>query len=154
MKAKSRKTIGILLLMVCGLISYSLWLSFRPVDIVAVHDNGNHSYILVNSFPVTEQGRIHWWQENQDMLKSRYNVPHPDNDGFYTVVFWDFGDGYKEEGKYDRLCFDDMKSAKNCIEKNKIFTITHGKNMDLSFTTNNKIYRLRENGKIVKDESN
>lgn len=26
------------------------------------------------------------------------------------TIFWDFGEGCKEEGKYERLCFGDMKS--------------------------------------------
>jgi len=85
------------------------------------------------------------------MLKNKHEVPQPDTDGFFTVVFWDFGDGYKEEGKYDRFCFEDMKTPKNCIEKNKVFTVSYVRNMGLSFTTNNKIYRMKENGQIVKE---
>lgn len=87
------------------------------------------------------------------MLKNRHKVPKPDTDGFFTVIFLNFGDGYKKEGKYDRLCFEDMKLPRNCIEKDKIFTVRYGRNMGLSFTTNNKIYRMQNNGKIVKDRT-
>lgn len=87
------------------------------------------------------------------MLKNSHGVPAPDNDGYFTVVFWDFGDGYKEEGKYDRLCFEHMKPPVNCIEKDKILTVRHGRNMGLSFTTNNNVYRVKNNGKIVKDRA-
>ena len=87
------------------------------------------------------------------MLKNSHKVPKPDTYGFFTVVFWVFGDGYKEEGKYDRLCFEDMNPPRNCIEKNKVFTVSHGRNMGIYFTTNNKIYRMKKSGKIVKDES-
>lgn len=154
MKVKLKTTLFALSFFACLLLACVLWLSLRTVEIVAAHENGNHSYILVKSFPFTDKGRINWWQENQDMLKNRHEVPQPDTDGFFTVVFWDFGDGYKEEGKYDRLCFEDMKPPRNCIEKNKVFTVSHGRNMGLSFTTNNKIYRMKKSGKIVKDESN
>ncbi len=67
------------------------------------------------------------------MLKDKYSIPKPASDGFYTVIFWDFGDGYKEEGKYDRRCFDDMKTSKNCIDKTRF---------SLSRMTEIKIYCL------------
>lgn len=85
------------------------------------------------------------------MLKERYEVPKPDADGFFTAVFWDFSDGYKEEGKYDRLCFEDMEPPENCIEKDKVFTVSYDRNRGLYFTTNNEIYRMKKDGKIVKD---
>jgi len=151
MKVKHNTALFALSFFACLLLAWVLWLSLRTVEIVAVHENGNHSYILVNKIPFTDKGRIKWWQENKDMLKNRHEVPRPDTDGFFTVVFWDFGEGYKEEGKYDRLCFEDMRPPRNCIEKDKVFTVSYGRNMGLSFTTNNKIYRMKANGKIVKD---
>ena len=84
------------------------------------------------------------------MLKKRYGVLRPDTDVFFTVIFWDFGDGYKEEGKYDRLCFDDMTPPANCIEKDKVFTVNYGRNMGLYFITNNKRYLINKDGVIIK----
>lgn len=151
MKVKYKTTLFALSFFACLLLACVRWLSLRTVEILAVHENGNHSYILVKKFPFTDKGRINWWLENKDMLKNKHEAPQPDTDGFFTVVFWDFGDGYKEEGKYDRFCFEDMKTPKNCIEKNKVFTVSYGRNMGLSFTTNNKIYRMKEKGQIVKE---
>ncbi|SCC58054.1 DUF943 family protein [Kosakonia oryziphila] len=153
MTVKNKKILILVFLAGCVLLGYWLWLSLRPAEVVAVHDNGNHSYVLVRSFPLTDKGKINWWLKNKDILKNNYEVPKPDTDGFFTVVFWNFGDSYKEKGKYDRLCFEDMKSPRNCIDKDKVFTVRFGRNMGLSFTTNNKIYRMKENGQIVKDES-
>ncbi|KGD72565.1 membrane protein [Tatumella morbirosei] len=153
MKVKFKITLFALSFFACLLPACVLWLSLRTVEVVAVHENGNHSYILVKNFPFTDKGRINWWQENQDMLKNIHKAPQPDTYGFFTVVFWDFGDGYKEEGKYDRLCFEDMNPPRNCIKKNKVFTVSHGRNMGIYFTTNNKIYRMKKSRKIVKDES-
>nr|WP_276047304.1 MULTISPECIES: DUF943 family protein [unclassified Pantoea] len=150
-KVKNKPAIFILSLFSCLLLAYVFWLLLRPAEIVAVHKNGNHSYVLVKNFPFTDKERIDWWQENKSMLKNSHGVPAPDNDGYFTVVFWDFGDGYKEEGKYDRLCFEDMKPPVNCIAKDKILTVRYGRNIGLSFTTNNNVYRLKNNGKIVKD---
>ncbi|WP_313653208.1 DUF943 family protein [Pantoea sp.] len=41
----------------------------------------------------------------------------------------------------------------NCIEKDKVFTVSYGRNLGLSFTTDDATYRMKENGAIVKDQS-
>lgn len=153
MKIKIKKILFPLLLIACALPGYLFWLSLPSAEIIAVHEKGNHSYILVKKFPFTDKGKINWWMKNKSILKDRYKTPKPDTDGFFTVIFWDFGDGYKEEGKYDRLCFNDMKPPINCIEKNKVFSVSNSRNMGLSFTTNNSIYRIKKSGEILKDES-
>ncbi|WP_016585906.1 DUF943 family protein, partial [Yersinia pestis] len=122
----------------------------RPVEIISVHQRNNYSDILVRNFPFTEKGKINWWLENRDMLKAKYSIPKPASDGFYTIIFWDFGDGYKEEGKYDRLCFSDMNTTKNCIEKEKYMTIYKIKNDEPLFSFDGNRYFLNENNKIVK----
>ena len=153
MKANRKKILLFLVVAGGALMSYFLWLTSCPVEIVAVHENGNHSYVLVKKLPFTDKGKINWWLGNKDMLKDRYKIPKPDTDGFFTVVFWDFSNGYKEKGKYDRLCFDDMKLPINCIEKNKIFSVSNSRNMGISFVTHDEIYRMRKSGEIVKDKS-
>ncbi|WP_016599009.1 DUF943 family protein [Yersinia pestis] len=117
---------------------------------ISVHQRNNYSDILVRNFPFTEKGKINWWLENRDMLKAKYSIPKPASDGFYTIIFWDFGDGYKEEGKYDRLCFSDMNTTKNCIEKEKYMTIYKIKNDEPLFSFDGNRYFLNENNKIVK----
>ncbi|WP_336856087.1 DUF943 family protein [Pseudescherichia vulneris] len=96
----------------CILFTYILWLWSRPVEVVAVHQNSNHTYIIVKKFPITDNEQINWWLRNKDILKKRYNILKPAIYGDYTVIFWDYGDGYKEERKYDRLCFNDMLPSK------------------------------------------
>ena len=154
MKGKSTKTLYALLLMISILTSALLLSSFSSVEIVAVHEDAEFSSVLVKNFPFTDQGKIRWWQKNKDMLKEKYDIPKTASDGFFSIVFWDFGDGYKEEEKYDRRCFADMKPPKNCIEKNRVFSVSDSKNMGVTFTTHDEIYRTGINGKIVKDEEN
>ncbi|SCC65368.1 DUF943 family protein [Kosakonia oryziphila] len=153
MKAKSKKTLRALLLVAIGIFGYCFWLFLRPVEIVAVHQDGNSSDVLVRNFPFTDKGKISWWLKNKNMLKEKYDVPQPEKDGDFTVIFWLFGDGYKETDGYDRLCFDDMPPPLNCIDKNRVFSVNHSRNMGISFIASGGIYRMRENGKIVKDES-
>ncbi|MDU5783425.1 MAG: DUF943 family protein [Pantoea sp.] len=151
MTAKNKKILILFLLAVCLLLSYWIWLCLRPVDIVAVHQENNYSDVLVRSFPPTDKGKIAWWLKNKDMLKEKYDIPKPSSSGYFTVVFWDFGDGYKEEGKYDRLCFKDMKPPINCIEKDAIFSVDKSRNMGIMFTVyDGDNYRLDQNGNIIK----
>lgn len=150
MKAK----ICALTLAVCIPLGYVLGLSLRPVDIIAVHQRNNYSDVLVKNFPFTEKAKINWWMENKSLLKDKYNIPKPAKDGFFSLIFWDFGDGYQKEEKYDRLCFDDMKTEINCIDKNALMMVRYSKNTGLSFRLDSGVYRLQENGEIVKNKYN
>lgn len=155
MRVKNKKKIALITLAVCILFGYWLWLSLRPVEVVAVHDNGNHSYVLVRSFPPTDKGKINWWLKNKDMLKEKYDIPKPSSSGYFTIIFWDFGDGYKEEGKYDRLCFDDMKTKVNCIEKDAVFSVDKSRNFGVTFTVyDGDNYRMKQDGEVIKVQNN
>lgn len=152
MKTKNIKILFSLLLTACVLSGYVLWLSLRPVEIVAVHEDGNYSSVLVKNFPFTDKGKINWWLKNKDILKNRYGIPKPASYGGYDVTFWNFGEGYKEEGKYDRLCFQDMKTDKNCIEKDAVFSVSNSVNLGTIFTMYDGEYQLKKNGDIVSFE--
>ncbi|CAI1735193.1 DUF943 family protein [Serratia plymuthica] len=152
MKEKIKKSLCMLTLATCVPLGYVLWLSLRPVEIIAVHQRNNYSDVLVKNFPFTEKEKINWWMENKSLLKDKYNIPKPAKDGFFSVIFWDFGDGYKKEEKYDRLCFDDMKTKINCIDKNSLIMVRYSKNTGLSFRLDSGVYRMQENGEMVKNK--
>lgn len=153
MKIKHKKIFSVLFFSIFLLLIYLFWRSLRPASIIAVHQDDDYSSVLVKNFPITEKGKIDWWLKNKDMLKSRYDIPKPSSYGSFTIIFWDYGDGYKEEGKYDRLCFNDVPPPKNCIDKNIVFYVSYSKNSGMYFITNNKKYYLKENDKIVREES-
>lgn len=132
------------------LLGYFFWRSLQPVEIVAVHQMHSTSSVLVNHFPFTDKGKIHWWLDQQETLKSHYGIPKPDDDGRFTIIVWDFGEGYKETDGYDRLCFDDLKAKENCIEKNRIFTVENDRSNDVVFTVYDARYHLNKNGEITK----
>mgnify|MGYP001256619489 CR=1 FL=1 len=133
MLIKNKKFIFAVLLIGCVLAGYVLWLSLRPIGIVAVHQRNHYSDILVRDFPVTEKGRIHWWLKNRGMLKEKFDIPKPDEDGFYSVIFWDFGEGYKETD-----------------DKNSLMMVVYSKNTGLYFRMNSGKYYLRDNGEMEK----
>lgn len=150
MRKKVKKNLYTLLLLTGVLYGGFFWWSQRPVAIVAVHQKNNYSDILVKNFPFTDRQKINWWLKNKAMLKEKYGVPSPAKNGFYSVIFWDFGEGYKETDGYDRLCFDDMKTNINCIDKEKYFTVWNGKNNNISFGVHDGEYFIKEKGEMIK----
>lgn len=139
------------------MLGYLLWLLLRPVKIFNVHKDGDISHILVKNFPLTDKGKISWWLENEKRIKIHYNVPQSESQKSFTVIFWDFGNGYKEKGdesKDDRFCFSDLLPPKNCIDKRKLFYISSGKDTGISFVTDHAIYRIKKDGELVKMKSN
>lgn len=153
MKFKNKKAIFMLSFSVFLLLASALWLSLRPVEVIAVHKDGSHSYVLVKKFPFTEKGKLKWWLKNKDALKDKYKIPSPASDGSFVVVFWDFGDGYKETDGYDNLCFNDMKPPMNCIEKNSLLMVRNSENTGSYFVLDSGTYRMNNKGDIVKNKS-
>ncbi len=150
MKVKNKITISLFFLTSCILAIYCLRLSLRPVEIMAVHQDGNFSDVLVKNFPVSNKGKIRWWLSNKEMLKSNYNIPQKSSYGSFYITFWDFADGYKELGKYDRRCFVDMNTTRNCIDKNAVFSVENYKTNGEIFTVYDGTYLMNEKGVINK----
>ncbi|WP_439332200.1 DUF943 family protein, partial [Pantoea agglomerans] len=38
------------------MIGYFFWFSSRPIEVIAVHEDGNYSFVLVKKFPITDKG--------------------------------------------------------------------------------------------------
>jgi len=152
MVIKKKKTCVTLIAVAC-ILSGFLWVSLRQVEIIAVHKDDHYSDVLVKKFPITEKGRIKWWEENKSMLKEKYQIPMPSSDGSFVIVFWDFGEGYKETDGYDRLCFNDMKPPINCIDKDSLLMVRNSKNTGLYFLLSSGSYRINSEGEIIKMES-
>ncbi|WP_144818400.1 DUF943 family protein [Enterobacter sp. DE0047] len=150
MKTSLKVSLIVLSLSFLTLLSYVSWLDSTTVKIIAVHQEENFSEVLVKNYPITNAGKIKWWLKNKELLKNKYNIPRPgSNDNFY-INFWDFGEGYKKLGKYDRRCFADMKPPKNCIDKNAVFSVENGRDGSILFTVYNGTYRMERGGRITK----
>lgn len=150
MKNKSNKfSIGVILITFAFAI-FLIWLVYHPVNIIAIHQEENFSEVLVKNFPITDTGKIKWWLKNKELLKNKYNIPRPGSNGNFYINFWDFGEGYKEQGKYDRRCFADMKLPKNCIDKNAVFSVENGRDGSILFTVYDGTYRMERGGEVKK----
>lgn len=140
-----------LLSLAVAIFCYIKYKDLQPVNIVAIHQDGFYTDILVKNFPLTDSGKITWWLKNKDLLKAKYNVPKPEkDDGYFFIKIWDFGSGYVEDDGYDRLCFADMKVKNHCIEKHPFLTIRNGKQSGLTFFTDTEHYKIEADGKYRK----
>ena len=91
-------------------------------------------------------------------------MPETDNDGRYSVTFWDFGNGYEIEQPdkstffpskdTDHLfCFEDMKVKARCIRKENILMNINTTSENLiRFDANGDVYYQDKNGKISEGE--
>ncbi|PLR43335.1 DUF943 family protein [Chimaeribacter arupi] len=115
------KNKNLLILFIMGLL-FALWL-LQPAKIIAVHRSGTFTDIIVENFPVTDKGKIRWWQANKELIEEKYKFLPADKNENYTVIIWGWRGSYKEMPDTDQgsdlLCFEDMKTKKNCIDKDK-----------------------------------
>lgn len=144
-KCKMKRYItGIFFCLSLVVATYALFWITLPTKIVAIHRDGSYIDVLVENFPYTDQGKITWWQNNKSMMRDYFNIPSASGNGPYHISFWDFNEGYKPIGTYDRLCFGDFKVNANCIDKNKLMEIASNKDGQISLLTD-KRYNLKNN---------
>ncbi|PIJ43728.1 DUF943 family protein [Tatumella sp. OPLPL6] len=151
MRKRNKTAIIFLTLAISVLLIFTLWISLRKVEVVAVYKEGDFISILVNNFPLTDSGKISWWLKNRNTLQEKYNLPQPYQKTFSSIVFWDFAEGYKEQGKYDRRCFDGREPPLNCIEKNIILTIWNSPKGVQIISVDNGQYTLNESEIITRN---
>ncbi|QKJ88512.1 DUF943 family protein [Paramixta manurensis] len=151
---KKHLVIAILILISAG----AGWIGYQysyPTTLVAIHKVGkvdHMSIVLISNPPLTDAGKITWWQKNEAFLKNKYNIPSPNAEGRFYISIWDFAEGYKEVEKYDRLCFDDMKKKENCIDKNWVMTIEDNRKGRLQYKIGEGSYIEEANGKLIKQK--
>lgn len=143
---------GIFMLMIAGLLTIGIyqWFNQRNVHIIDIHRNAYTAEILVDHLPLTEADSIEWWIKNKRDILTKYNIPEREAGGPDYITFYAYGEGYQEEGTADRLCFDDIKPPKNCIDKDILMTISHNRNGEVRFSFSESIYIETKNGEIKK----
>ncbi|EML3440369.1 DUF943 family protein [Proteus mirabilis] len=147
MAFKYKITIIIFLLSFIFFVVYEF---FIPVKVMGVHKDTYTTSILVEDFPITDYGKIIWWKNNQDVLDKKYDL-FKNKNSLFLISIWNYGDGYLEEGKYDRLCFTEIKSNKKCIEKDKVMSIMYSLNEE-KIRIGNSAYIKDKNGSFIKKD--
>ncbi|AVE57070.1 MULTISPECIES: DUF943 family protein [Citrobacter] len=170
MKPKRNVIIGSLVLLICG---YLLWAQ-RPVTILRAGERFEYDPTLfhglyvssergfmdfeaydiaVKHFALTEWGRIHWYLQHKNELKTKYHIP---TSASYYIVFWDIGGGFiddEKSGDGDLFCFPPQKNTKeNCIEKNVLLIVEFdaGSYERFSFSNIEYYWITMPDGKLVR----
>ncbi|WP_238084740.1 DUF943 family protein [Pseudescherichia vulneris] len=121
------------------------------VNVIAIHQNKYTAETLVDRLPLTERSRIKWWVGNRKEIEGKYRIVSFENGGPDYITIYKFGDGYKKEGKEDRLCFDDMDTETNCIDKDILMTISRTREGLERFTFSDSSYVISGDG-VIKPE--
>jgi len=145
------KKIIYLFLIIIAFTAFYLWRDNASVNIIAIHQNKYTAEILVDRLPLTEMSRIEWWVGNRKEIEGKYRIVSFENGGPDYITIYKFGDGYKKEGKEDRLCFDDMDTETNCIDKDILMTISRTREGLERFTFSDSSYVISGDG-VIKPE--
>ncbi|QGY27481.1 DUF943 family protein [Pantoea cypripedii] len=137
----------VLAFIACGAYVY---LNNREVKVIDVHHGKYAADILVNHLPLSQSSRINWWLKNEAVIFSNYNISPGNEDGPQLITIFAFGDGYKELGKEDRLCFDDITPPNNCIDKDILMLVDRTRSGDLEFSFASSVYVRTNDGRITK----
>ncbi|WP_167458021.1 DUF943 family protein [Rahnella woolbedingensis] len=128
----------------------------RSPEIIYVDQDVGTMVIVVKQPPLTQEGKITWWEVHEGAIKNKYGSPKPDENGVYYVSVIDGGNGFKKTSQdnsnwfsfYNRklYCFDEVKSEERCLENDEVMTVIHDEN--------NKISYLIDDSQIVKQPQN
>ncbi len=140
-----------LFLIIIAFTAFYLWRDNASVNVIAIHQNKYTAEILVDRLPLTERSRIKWWVGNRKEIEGKYRIVSFENGGPDYITIYKFGDGYKKEGKEDRLCFDDMDTETNCIDKDILMTISRTREGLERFTFSDSSYVISGDG-VIKPE--
>ncbi|WP_414147377.1 DUF943 family protein [Erwinia sp. BNK-24-b] len=117
-----KRHIVIIVIAALAIYFFSSFLNRQDVTVIDAHYDGHTAQIIVDRLPFSKSAKIDWWLSNQGKIRSKYRIPSG-NKGPFLIAVFAFGEGYQEEGKEDRLCFNDIKPPRNCIDKNILMTI-------------------------------
>ena len=130
------------------LIFYYIFIAV-PVKIIAIHKDNYAPVVVVDRLPLSDAKKIAWWRDESKNIFANEDDAQIHNRALNYYIYR-FGEGYQESGKEDRLCFDDMKEPKNCLDKDILMIVRYRKNGDIQFDIDDDAYILRQSGELKK----
>lgn len=130
------------------LIFYYVFITL-PVKIIAIHKDNYAPVVVVDQLPLSDANKIAWWRDESKNILANEDDAQIHNRALNYYIYR-FGEGYQESGKEDRLCFDDMKAPKNCLDKDILMIVRYRKNGDIQFDIDDDAYILRQSGELKK----
>lgn len=132
-------------------LTYS-YLRQEDVRIIGVHQDDFTAVIVVDHLPYLQKSKIGWWIKNKNSIIRNYHIAPGNEQKTMNYVIYGFGSGYVEENKKDRLCFEGMKSPRNCLEKNILMTVMRKREGGTQFIFNEDSYIQDTKGNIYKEK--
>lgn len=136
------------------LLFYVSFLSSPKV--LAIHGPEANKELLVKNMPFTDSDKIEWWDNNGVKTISSpetYNVSIWKFDGKYQKLAPRNSGAFPDHDTDYLLCFDDMKTEENCIDKSTwIMEITKTKDGYTYYRLDGKSYYRKPSGELVKGE--
>lgn len=130
------KKTAIVVMIFCVVSIYFMFV--RRAEVVFVQQGKHSTDIVVKNLPLTQAGKIFWWENNKENLKNNYGIPKVDEYGNYYVAILNIGDGLKKITEAnsiwfsfehtDLYCFEEIKSEDKCIEKNVLMEVYNSAN--------------------------
>lgn len=130
------------------LIFYYVFITV-PVKIIAIHKDNYAPVVVFDRLPLPDAKKIAWWRDESKNILTNEDDAQIHNRALNYYIYR-FGEGYQESGKEDRLCFDDMKAPKNCLDKDILMIVRYRKNGDIQFDIDDDAYILRQSGELKK----
>lgn len=146
-----RNLLFLIMLLILLPLGYITYLNKRPVKVLATYESYSVLDILVNDLPYSTEKKIQWWHNNKSIILKKKNIKEAYDGGPKYYVFFEFDGEYKEEGKEDRLCFDEVPPPKNCIDKKRLMSASLNINKQWIYSIGDKSYKLNSNGKITEN---
>ena len=116
-------------------------LAIRNPEIIYVSQHVAMMDIVIKQPPVTQKGKITWWEANEAVIKKKYGSPMSDENGVYYVNLLDGGNGFKKPSEDNSnwfsfsqkklQCFDEIKSEKRCFENSNQMTIVYDRSNNI-----------------------
>ncbi len=129
---------------------------FSSPKVLAIHGPEANKELLVKNMPFTDSDKIEWWDNNGVKTISSpetYNVSIWNFDGKYQKLAPRNSGAFPDHDTDYLLCFDDMKTEENCIDKSTwIMEITKTKDGYTYYRLDGKSYYRKPSGELVKGE--
>ena len=129
---------------------------FNSPKVLAIHGPETKKDLLVENIPFSDSDKIKWWDNNGVKTISSsetYNVSVWKFDGKYQKLASKNAGAFPDHDTDYLLCFDDMKSDENCIDKSSwIMDITKTKDGYTYYRLDGESYYRKPSGELVKGE--
>ena len=143
-----RKVIYTLCILSVVILSGYLYIDNQPVKVIDIKPDQYAPVVIVDRLPFSATAKIKWWNSESGEILKKYNLSVNNSLANKNFYIYEFGEGYQEPGEKDRLCFPDIESPSNCLDKNILMIVRYRSNGLIQFDIGDDAYVSDDKGKI------